>query len=92
MSNKYNRVIYIGVTNNIYRRVVEHKEKKIKGFTARYNISKLVYCEEYEYVYDALEREKQLKNWHSEWKRNLITASNPEWNDLSNDWLLDLSS
>ncbi|RJR31176.1 GIY-YIG nuclease family protein [Candidatus Parcubacteria bacterium] len=83
MSNKYNNVLYIGVTNDIYRRVLEHKEKLIKGFTEKYNIDKLVYYEGFNSIYDALNREKQLKNWHRQWKMNLIASINPEWKDLS---------
>ena len=83
MTNKSNRVLYIGVTNDLVRRVCEHKEKRIKGFTQKYNCTKLVYFEETEYVYSALEREKQLKNWHREWKENLISEMNPAWEDLA---------
>ena len=66
MSNPTNTVLYIGVTNNIARRVWEHKNKIEKGFTEKYNCTKLVYCEETDNVTNALEREKQLKNWKRE--------------------------
>ena len=83
MTNNYNNVLYIGVTNNLDRRYFEHHFKENKNsFTAKYNLSKLVYFEEYEYVNDAIYREKQLKAWHRQWKINLITEFNPSWNDL----------
>ena len=87
LTNKNNAVLYIGVTNNIERRIQEHKDKKIKGFTKRYNVSKLVYFEETEDIQTALEREKQLKRWHRQWKINLINEYNFDWRDLSNDFL-----
>jgi putative endonuclease len=86
LTNKGNNVLYIGVTNNLERRVFEHKNKLVKGFTQRYNLSKLVYYELTEDVLFALEREKQLKNWHREWKINLIKKVNPSWRDLSEDF------
>ncbi len=86
MTNKLNTTIYIGVTNDIYNRVYQHKKKLVEGFTSRYNINKLVYYEEYDYIEDAIYREKQLKNWRRQWKINLINEFNPEWKDLSDDW------
>ena len=86
LTNKGNNVLYIGVTNSLERRVFEHKNKLVKGFTQRYNLSKLVYYELTEDVLFALEREKQLKNWHREWKINLIKKVNPSWRDLSEDF------
>jgi putative endonuclease len=86
MSNK-SKTLYIGVTNNLERRVTEHKQKLISGFTKKYNVTKLVYYEEFEYIDKALEREKQLKNWHRDWKINLIQAVNKEWIDLSENSL-----
>jgi len=74
--------LYIGVTNNLFRRVEEHKKGKIEGFSKKYSCNKLVYYEYYEYVYDALEREKQLKRWNRNKKENLIKAFNPHWDDL----------
>lgn len=82
MTNQHNKVLYIGVTNNLPRRVYEHKNKFVKGFTEKYNVSKLIYFEQTEHVASALEREKQLKNWHRQWKINLINKFNPEWKDL----------
>ncbi len=86
MTNKGNTVLYTGVTNDLEERVYEHKKKIIKGFTSKYNINKLVYYEEFDYIDDAIAREKQLKNWHRQWKINLINESNPDWKDLSEDW------
>ena len=83
LTNKSNRVLYIGVTNDLARRILEHKQKRIKGFTQKYNCTKLVYFEETKYIHDALRREKQLKNWHRAWKIDLITEDNPNWDDLS---------
>ncbi len=80
------KTLYIGVTNNLMRRVFEYKTKRIKGFTEKYNIAKLVYYEEYKYIDKAIWREKQLKNWHRQWKINLIEETNKNWDDLSNDW------
>lgn len=74
--------MYIGTTNNIARRVYEHKHKLVKGFTAKYNLDKLVHVETYVSPLEAIKREKQLKNWHRDWKINLIESINPEWRDL----------
>lgn len=79
------RVLYIGVTNDIERRVREHKEKSKAGFTARYNVSRLVYLETYNDVRDAIAREKQLKGWLRERKVALIESVNPTRRDLSDD-------
>ncbi len=86
MTNKINTVLYIGVTSNIAGRVQQHKQKQFSGFTQQYNINKLVYYEEYQYVYDAIAREKKLKNWHRQWKINQITKINPCWHDISENW------
>ncbi len=82
LSNKPKGVLYIGMTNNLIKRVYEHKQKTIEGFTKRYNVTKLVYIEEYSHPNQAIAREKQLKNWHREWKINLIESINPTWEDL----------
>lgn len=74
--------LYIGVTNNLFRRVSEHKDGKIEGFSKRYCCNKLVYYEHYEYIYNALEREKEIKKWRREKKENLIKTINPHWKDL----------
>jgi len=83
LTNEHNRVLYIGVTNDLERRMYEHKNKMVEGFTERYNLSKLVYFEETMDVQSALEREKQLKNWRRDWKIKLIDDFNPAWKDLS---------
>ena len=84
LTNKSNRVLYIGMTNNLERRMFEHKNKLIDGFSKRYNLSKLVYYEATEDVNSAIKREKQLKNWHRDWKINLINNFNPDWENLIN--------
>lgn len=83
LTNNSNEVIYIGVTGNLKRRIYEHQNKLVKGFTEKYNLNKLIYFEETIDVHIAISREKQLKNWHREWKINLINDSNPNWSDLS---------
>ncbi|WP_008582029.1 GIY-YIG nuclease family protein [Niabella soli] len=80
-------VLYTGVTNDIVRRVQEHRSKENKGFTSRYNCYYLMYYEEYSDVRNAIAREKQLKRWHREWKLNLIRGQNPEMKDLAEEWL-----
>jgi putative endonuclease len=83
MSNKYNNVLYVGVTNDLVRRIAEHKAKINKGLTYKYNVDKLVYFETFNLMTDAIAREKQLKNWKREWKNALIDKENIEWMDLS---------
>ena len=82
LTNRTNNVLYIGVTNNLERRVFEHKHGLIEGFSKRYKLTKLIYFEESLSVVDAIVREKQLKNWHREWKLNLIKSINPGFKDL----------
>lgn len=82
MTNKLNTVLYTGVTNDLIKRVYQHKNKIIPGFTSKYNLNKLVYFEQYEEIYNAISREKQIKNWHREWKMNLIKTKNPDFIDL----------
>ena len=86
LTNKSNGVLYIGMTNNLPRRILEHKQKLVKGFTEKYNCTELVDCEETNSVIAAIAREKQLKNWHRQWKINLITEMNPNWEDLADKW------
>ena len=85
LSNYYNNVLYVGVTNNLIRRIAEHKAKINRGFTYKYNCDKLVYYELFSLMTDAIAREKQIKNWKREWKNKLINDFNPEWKDLSKD-------
>jgi len=82
ITNRNNSTFYVGVTNDIVRRVQEHKKHTIKGFSDKYNLIKLVYFEHYEDIKSAILREKQLKNWHREWKINLIKSNNPDFKDL----------
>ena len=77
-------MIYVGVTNDINRRVYEHKQKLVPGFTQKYNVNKLVYFEETRDVTAAIEREKEIKAWRREKKDALVRSVNPEWKDLSN--------
>lgn len=83
MSNKSNSVLYVGITNDLVRRVAEHKAKVNDGFTSKYNANKLVYFELISNVEYAIAREKQIKNWRRKWKDNLINSINPTWEDLS---------
>jgi putative endonuclease len=90
-TNKINTVLYAGVTSNLPRRMYEHKNKLVDGFTKRYNLDKLIYFEQTEDIQSALRREKQLKNWKRNWKIHLINNNNHEWKDLT-DSLLDSES
>lgn len=83
LTNKNNKVMYIGFTNNIQRRVKEHKEALIDGFTKKYNVNKLVYFEKYKEVHQAIKREKQLKSLLRIKKNALVESMNPTWEDLS---------
>jgi putative endonuclease len=78
--------LYIGVSNDLVRRVHEHKTKCIEGFTAKYNLTQLVYYEAGSDIREAIAREKQLKGWRRSKKLALINSSNPTWNDLSDAW------
>ena len=82
LTNWNDKVMYIGVTNNLKRRVYEHKNEVIDGFTKKYHVHKLVYYETTTDVKAALEREKQLKGWRREKKNSLVTDMNPNWKDL----------
>jgi len=87
LSNKMNGTLYIGVSNNLERRMFEHKNKLVNGFTKTYNLDKLMYFETYQYINDAIKREKNMKKWKRQWKINLIIKDNPNWKDLSSDWI-----
>lgn len=82
LASRKNGTLYTGITNDLHRRVSEHKEKKIKGFTKKYGVDKLVYFEEFSDVGDAIYREKCIKKWRRAWKLELIEKDNPGWKDL----------
>ena len=82
MTNRPNGILYAGVTNNLARRVWEHREGQIDGFTKKYGLKRLVYFERYDDIRDAIQREKSVKRWSRAWKVNLILALNPDWDDL----------
>lgn len=85
LTSKYNGTLYIGVTSNLKKRVFEHKNKLMKGFTEKYDVHQLVYYEQVSDVYSALTREKQLKAWKRDWKIRIINEFNPGWKDLYDD-------
>ena len=89
MSNKNRTTTYIGVTNNIKRRVLEHKTGYGSIFSKRYNLHHLLYYESIDGMQNAIDREKQLKNWHKEWKWNLIKGGNPALRDLADGWFTE---
>ena len=82
MTNQWNTVFYIGVTSNLPKRVWEHKNKVVEGFSKKYNLNKLVYYEVFSHPYEAINREKKMKSLKRTRKIQLITAFNPEWEDL----------
>ena len=86
LTNWNNKVMYVGLTNNLERRVYEHKHKLVKGFTQKYNVNKLVYFEEAGDINVALAGEKEIKKWRREKKNDLVDGMNPEWDDLSREW------
>lgn len=81
--------LYVGMTNNLARRVWQHRTGRMEGFAATYRIDRLIYAEPFSEVRDAIAREKQIKGWRREKKVTLINAANPEWNDLGETWLGD---
>jgi putative endonuclease len=85
LSNRRYGVLYVGVTNNLMRRVSEHQQKLVPGFTASYGATRLVYFEEYSSIIEARAREYTLKRWRRSWKLKLVDEFNPEWRDLSRD-------
>lgn len=82
LASKRNGTLYIGMTSDILRRVYQHKHKSADGFTSKYGVNRLVYFEETTDVREAIQREKQLKNWKRKWKIELIEKNNPEWKEL----------
>ncbi|MCH7783190.1 GIY-YIG nuclease family protein [candidate division KSB1 bacterium] len=90
LTNRSNKTLYIGFTNDLRRRVLEHKKKLVEGFTKKYYLNKLIYFEKYLEMADAQKRERQLKNWHRDWKLNLIKENNSDFQDLSEGWYDDI--
>ena len=86
MTNRPNGTLYVGVTANLPRRVWEHREAVIDGFTKRYGLKRLVYVEEHPSILGAIQREKNIKHWPRAWKVQLILKDNPEWGDLYGTW------
>ncbi len=86
LTNWNNKVLYTGITNNLERRIYEHKNKLVKGFTSKYNVNKLVYFEYTSDVNSAIAREKEIKGWVRRKKNELIESINPEWRDLSEEF------
>jgi len=82
LTNKPNGTLYVGVTNDIIRRVAEHRQALVGGFTKRYGLKRLVYFERYDDIRNAIQREKNMKHWSRTWKVRLILRANPGWNDL----------
>ncbi len=82
LASRKHATLYIGVTNDLIRRVYQHKNKTIKGFTKEYSVVRLVWFETHDDIVAAIEREKKLKKWRREWKINLIEQDNPNWDDL----------
>ena len=88
MSNK-SQILYVGVTSDLERRVFEHKNKLVAGFTSKYNITKLVWFDEFDDVTQAIEGEKRIKGWRRSKKVALIETDNPAWKDLAQDWFTE---
>ena len=91
LSNKNRTVLYIGITNDLERRMAEHKSGTGSAFTKKYNISELLYYEVFDKIIDAIKREKQLKEWKREWKLELIKTMNSELLDLAVDWSSEIT-
>jgi len=86
LASKRNGTLYTGVTNDIERRTEEHQNDLVDGFTKKYHVHILVYYEKYNFIHDAIQREKRIKEWRRKWKLPLIEEMNPEWKDLSAEW------
>ena len=87
MANKYNNVLYLGITNNLIRRVYEHKNNLVDGFTKKYDCHKLVWYQQTNDIESAITQEKRMKKWKREYKENVIKELNPAWRDLYKDLL-----
>ena len=85
LANRPGGTLYVGVTNDLVRRISEHREGAVEGFTKRYDVKQLVYYEQHDTVPLAIQREKNIKHWSREWKIDLIISLNPEWRDLYPD-------
>ncbi len=83
LASKPYGTLYIGVTSELIARLWQHRNNVLKGFTSKYGVHQLVHFEQFETMYDAIAREKQLKRWHRQWKINLIESENPQWVDLA---------
>ena len=90
LTTRHHSLFYTGVTNDLESRTFEHKIKLNRGFTSKYNCTKLVYYEEFQDILEAIRREKVIKRYKRAWKRNLVNSMNPDWKDLSEGWY-DLS-
>ena len=90
LTHEKDHIFYVGVTNNIKRRISEHRKGTYGSHVGRYNIKKLVYFEEHQWIQTAIKREKTIKKWKREWKINIITEQNPDWIDLSKEWDLSI--
>jgi putative endonuclease len=88
LANQPKGVLYVGVTNDLPRRIWQHKSKSVSGFTGRYGVTRLVYCEEYSSILEARAREHAVKRWRRAWKFTLIEQTNPTWRDLSDDLIM----
>jgi putative endonuclease len=86
ITNKKNGTLYIGFTDDIHRRIYEHKNKLSDGFSKKYGLDKLVYFEEHENSSSSFKKERQMKKWRRAWKIKLIEEQNPNWKDLAEDW------
>ncbi len=86
LASRKNGTLYIGITDDLERRIWEHKEKVLKGFTAKYDVTQLVWYEMHDTRESAFARERAMKKWNRQWKINLIAKENPDWEDLSETW------
>lgn len=86
LTNRKHGALYIGVTNNLEKRLSEQKLGEVKGFTQKYQLNKLVYYEHFANIKDAIAREKELRKWQRQWKINLFVKENPDWDDISIEW------
>jgi putative endonuclease len=82
LASTFNGTLYIGVTNNLVKRIWQHKNELVEGFSKKFNVHLLVYYEEYSDIREAIEREKRIKKWNRQWKVRLIEKDNPSWKDL----------